>query len=173
MRTSGTLAGDLTKGAAAGAVAVWIMDRLDWWMVEHEDQRAWRRTQEVRPNHQDPAHNMAGMVAEAVGLERPGQPHPAGIAVHYAVGMVPAALYAANRKHLPGGVVSRGLLYGLALFLVEDEVLNPALGMAAAPQKYPWQAHARGLVAHLALGLATEAALAALDRREADDAPPV
>jgi hypothetical protein len=161
--TNGTLAADLVKGAAAGAAAVWIMDRLDWLMVEHGDQRAWEETQAVRPNHQDPAHNMAGMAAEAVGLEPPGQPHPAGIAVHYAVGMAPAALYAATRRHLPGGVVSRGLAYGLAMFVIEDEVLNPALGVAAPPQKYPWQAHARGLVSHLVLGLVTEAALAASD----------
>jgi hypothetical protein len=172
LRTSETLAGDLVKGAAAGAGAVWIMDRLDWWMVEHEDPRSWQRSQEVRPNHQDPAHALAGMAAEAVGLDPPSQPHPAGIAVHYAIGMAPAALYAASRKHLPGGVVIRGLAYGLAMFLIEDEVLNPALGVAAPPQKYPWQAHARGLVAHLALGLATEAVLAALDPPKVGRAEP-
>jgi uncharacterized membrane protein YagU involved in acid resistance len=86
--------------------------------------------------------------------------------------MAPAALYAASRKHLPGGVVIRGLAYGLAMFLIEDEVLNPALGVAAPPQKYPWQAHARGLVAHLALGLATEAVLAALDPPKVGRAEP-
>ena len=60
----------------------------------------------------------------------------------------------------PGG----GSLYGRGLFLVNDELLAPALGLAAGPLQYPWQAHARGLVSHLVLGAATDAALEVLDR---------
>ena len=70
MQTSGTLVAEMTKGALAGAAGVWIMDRLDWLMVEHGDQEAWRK----------------------------------------AVGMGPTAIYGATRKHLPGGVMSRGLV---------------------------------------------------------------
>jgi hypothetical protein len=140
------------------------MDRVDWFMVEHGDQEAWRQTQAVRPNHMDPAHNMAGMAAKAMGLEPPPQPHPAGIAVHYAVGMGPAALYSVARRHLPGGVMSRGLVLGLGMFLVEDEIINPLIGAAAPPHRYPWQAHARGLIAHLVLGVVTEAVLTAFDQ---------
>ena len=165
MNASTTIAADLAKGAAAGAAGVWIMDRVDWFMVEHGDQEAWRQTQEVRPNHKDPAHNMAGVVAKAIGAEPPSQPHPAGIAIHYAVGMAPAAFYALNRRRLPGGPLSRGLLFGLGMFIVEDEVLNPLAGLAAPPGRYPWQAHARGLISHLVLGVVTEAILSALDRR--------
>ncbi len=32
-------------------------------------------------------------------------------------------------------------------------------GLGAEPGRYPWQAHARGLVAHIVYGLATELAL--------------
>ncbi len=157
-------AADLVKGAMAGAAGVWVMDRVDWFMVEHGDREAWRRTQAVRPNGKDPAHNMAGLAARAVGAEPPPQPHPLGIATHYAVAMAPAAAYAVARRHLPGGVVGRGLLLGLGLFVVEDEIINPLIGAAAPPRRYPWQAHARGLVAHLVLGLVTEGLLAAFDR---------
>ena len=163
MRVDQPLATDLVKGAIAGAAGVWVMDRIDWFMAEHGDQEAWRRTQAVRPHHKDPAHNMAGMAAEAVGLEPPPQPHPSGIAVHYAIGMVPAAIYAANRKRLPGGTMTRGLGLGLGMFLVLDELMNTLMGTAAKPQDYPWQAHARGLVAHLVLGVVTEAVLSRLD----------
>lgn len=165
---------DVVKGAVAGAAGVWIMDRVDWFMVAHEDQRAWRRTQAVRPNGKDPAHNMAGLAARAVGAEPPPQPHPLGVATHYAVGMAPAMAYATVRRRLPGGILGRGLLLGLGMFLVEDEIINPLIGVAAPPGRYPWQAHARGLVAHLVLGVATEAALAALDqprRRQARTRP--
>ncbi len=164
MPTTATVAADLAKGALAGAAGVWVMDRVDWFMVEHGNQKAWQQTQDVRPNHMDPAHNMAGMAAKAVGLEPPPQPHPAGIATHYAVGMGPAALYGVARKHLPGGVMSRGLVLGLGMFLVEDEIINPLIGAAAPPTRYPWQAHARGLISHLVLGVVTEAVLSALDQ---------
>jgi hypothetical protein len=158
------LAADLLKGTIAGAAGVWVMDRVDWWMVEHGDRAAWRRTQAVRPNRKDPAHNMAGSVARMVGAEPPPQPHPIGIATHYAVGMAPAIAYAAARRHLPGGPLGRGLLLGLGLFLIEDEIINPLIGAAAPPRRYPWQAHARGLVSHLVLGVVVEGILSALDR---------
>ncbi|MFC4174610.1 hypothetical protein ACFOYU_21575 [Microvirga sp. GCM10011540] len=161
---SRTLTTELASGAMAGAAAVWVMDRADWLMVAYEDPAAWSRTKEVRPNHKDPAHNMAGMAAKAVGAEPPPEPHPAGLAIHYALGMGPAAVYSTLREHVPGGVVGRGALLGLGMFLIEDEVLNPVLGTAAPPQRYPWQAHARSVVAHLVFGIATEAMLSLLDR---------
>ena len=48
---------------------------------------------------------------------------------------------------------------------MEDEVANPALGLAAPPGRYPWQPHARGLAAHLLYGLVAELALRALAPR--------
>ena len=57
----------------------------------------------------------------------------------------------------------KGLLYGLALFLVDDELLNALLGLSAGPTEYPWQAHARGLVSHLVVGVCTDVAMDALD----------
>lgn len=164
MQATGALTSELAKGAMAGAAGVWVMDRVDWLMVEHEDPAAWRRTQAVRPRHKDPAHNLADTAAEALGAEPLPQPNAAGLATHYALGMGPAAVYATLRDYIPGGVVGRGLLLGLSLSLIEDEALNPALGLAAKPQSYPWQAHARGLVAHIVFGLATEAVLTLLDQ---------
>ena len=93
----------------------------------------------------------------------PRQPHPAGIAVHYALGVVPGALYGALRNRVGGVGAAGGLLYGLGLFLVEDEGLNPLLGTSGKPTEYPWQAHARGLVGHLVLGAAMNTTLNVLD----------
>ncbi len=47
---------------------------------------------------------------------------------------------------------------------MNDEVLAPALGLASGAARYPWQAHARGLVGHLVLGAATDTVLDVLDR---------
>ncbi len=111
------------------------------------------------------AHVAANKMARAVGTELSSkQPHPAGIAVHYALGIIPGALYGPLRHRVTGLRVGRGLVYGFGLFLVNDELLNPLLGLASGPTAYPWQAHARGLVSHLVLGVATDVGIDALDR---------
>lgn len=156
---------DVVKGAIAGAVAVWAMDKVVQWMWDHEDPAALQQEREARPNRMDPAHNLANRVAGAMGKElSPAQPHPAGVAVHYGLGIMPGAAYAVLRKRVPAVGAGGGLLYGLALTLMEDEGMAPLLGLAGAPTEYPWQAHLRGVVGHLVLGAVTHATLDLLDR---------
>lgn len=158
------LISNAVKGAIAGAVGVWVMDRLDWFMFERVDARARQRTEEVRPGGLDPTHVAVNRAAHAAGttLSQP-QPHPAGIALHYALGIGPAAIYAAMRERFPvrraGQDHLYGLGFGLGLFLVQDETLGTLTGLSADPRAYPRQAHARGLAAHLAFGLATNMTL--------------
>ena len=160
---SDTMVMDALKGAVAGAVGVWVMDRVDWFNFEHEDPASRRLTQLVRPRGLDPAHVLANTAAKALGIElSPPQPHPLGAAIHYAIGMGPGALYAVSREHLPGSGPVRGALYGLGLFVLQDEMLNSLTGTAARPDKYPWQAHARGCVAHVVYGVVTDAVLSVL-----------
>ena len=152
------------KGAIAGAVGVWVMDRLDWFMFENVDPAARRRTEQVRPGGLDPAHVAAHKLASALGTElSPEQAEPAGMAIHYAMRIGPGAIYGAFREHLPVTRSGQDALYGmgvgLGLFLVQDEALNQATGLSARQKDYPWQAHARGLLAHLTLGLVTNAVL--------------
>ena len=164
-RRNGNLAADMLKGAIAGAVGVWVMDKVGWSMWDHEDPAALQQEREARPKGLDPAHVMANRAAEALGTElTPKQPHPAGVAVHYGLGIMPGAVYGALRNRVDGIGATGGLVYGLALFLVEDEGLNPILGTSGGPTEYPWQAHARGLVSHLVLGAVTHATLDVLDR---------
>jgi len=148
---------DLLVGAVAGAAAVWVMDRVDWITYRNEQDSSRRRTTEVRPEGKDPADFVASQASEALGGGPLSQGHPAGLAVHYAIGIAPAALYGAMKGRVPGVDVGAGLGFGLAMFIAEDEVANPLLGIAAMPQRYPWQPHARGLIAHLVYGLVTDA----------------
>ncbi|HZB61048.1 MAG TPA: hypothetical protein VE423_00120, partial [Microvirga sp.] len=76
-----------------------------------------------------------------------------------------AAIYGALRGRVPGVDAGAGLVYGLAMFALEDEIANPAFGFAAPPGRYPWQPHARGLVAHLVYGVVTEMLLRAMAPR--------
>ncbi|MDQ4076154.1 MAG: DUF1440 domain-containing protein [Chloroflexota bacterium] len=159
-----TLASEMVKGALAGAVGVWAMDQVGWAMYNREDPAALEQELEARVEGKDPAHVAAGKMADMVGVTlTPEQPHPAGIGVHYALGVVPGAAYGVLRHRVPELTAGRGLLYGLGLFLVQDEGLAPALGLASGPTQYPWQAHARGLISHLVLGAVTDAVLNILD----------
>lgn len=154
--SSGTALSSLVAGAvvgaAAGAIAVWAMDRVDWFAYNHESEEARQRTIAARPSGKDPAHIMVDKVAGMAGKEIT-QPHPAGIAAHYSLGIAPGVIYGALHESLPGLSAGRGTLFGLGLFLMQDEGLNAVTGLSGKPQQYPWQAHARGLVAHVVYGV--------------------
>ncbi|MBL0407860.1 DUF1440 domain-containing protein [Microvirga aerilata] len=156
---------DLLKGAVAGAVGVWVMDRVDWFMYERglDTQETRCQTEAARPGGMDPAHVMAKMGADAVGV-RPSSPkeNPAGLTVHYSLGIMPGMLYGGMRERVNYVGAGRGLGYGFALFVIEDEIANPLLGTAAPPGRYPWTAHARGLIAHLVYGFVTDAVFSVL-----------
>lgn len=109
-----SIAADMLKGAVAGAIGVWVMDQVDWYMYNHENREARERTQSVRPGGMDPAHVMANTAADAMGAElSPRQPHPTGVALHYALGVGPGALYGAMRDRVPVVGAGRAFCTGL------------------------------------------------------------
>ena len=151
-------------GAIAGAVGVWALDRVDWFLWNRQDPEAKARTKAVRPYGEDPAGVVVSALEDATGRELGDSQHKAAQQlVHYSIGIGPAAAYALVRDKLPGRGPVRGLLYGAGVFLVFDEAVNAASGLGADLRKYPWQDHARGLVSHLAYGVATELALNAME----------
>lgn len=163
-RSGDGLLGTVLKGAVAGIVATWALDRVDWAMWEAEDSRHRAETRRARPGGMDPAHVAANRIAGAFGRElTPRQPHPLGVAIHYSFATVPTVAYAVLRHRTPAVAAGGGALFGLAAALAEDEGMNPLLGLAAPPQAYPWQDHARSVVAHLVLGVVAEGVLRALD----------
>jgi uncharacterized membrane protein YagU involved in acid resistance len=162
---SGSMMMDALLGAVAGTVGVWALDRVDWFMFRHEDPAARRQTQAVRPYHAAPAQVIADKAADAMGkeLSDPEKNLP-GTLIHYNLGIMPGAMYGAMRDRAPVIGTGRGALFGLTLFLAQDEVLNAVSGISARPSEYPWQAHARGLIAHLVYGMTTNAVFGALKK---------
>ena len=152
---------DAALGAVAGTVAVWLMDRVGWWMYRREDPATLQRELQARPEGLDSAHLLARKLGRATGRD-PGrqQPNAAGLGVHYALGAVPGLGYALVSRWFPVSA-GAGLPLGLALFVVNDEISAPLLGLARGPRDYPPQSHLRGLIAHLVLGVATDRLLAA------------
>lgn len=157
-QSRGSLMTDLLIGAAAGAVASWVMTKFDSAMYEHADEQTRARTTAARPFGQPPAR--VAVMKAAGAADRPLSPEQVeryGQAVHYGLGVMPAMAYAALYDRVPALSAGRGSLFGLAVFLMQDEVLNSGLGLGGRPRDYPWQAHARGLVAHIVFGMVTDA----------------
>lgn len=165
---SNGIAATLLKGAIAGAAGMWVMDRLSWYLYRREDAAAHRQEKRAQVDGMYTTHVAAKKLLDPLGVSLSDQQfYAAGKVVQYALGMAPGAVYAVYRDRLKMNSSLKGLLYGFGLFVVVDEVVMPLLGLASGPQAYPWQAHARGLVDHLALGITTDAALNALNRATA------
>lgn len=155
----------LVKGAVAGAIGVWVMDQLTWYMYKNEDPLAYKKEKVAQVEGKYAAHVAASKLAGSLNVALDDrQEYVAGKTVHYLMGIVPGALYAAYRHQMKGVGAWKGLLYGFGLFVLVDEMLNPVLGLTSGPRAYPWQAHARGLAGHLALGATTDASLKLLNK---------
>lgn len=153
---------NILKGAIAGAAGVVVLDVVSELMTGAEPEETLQREAHARPEALDPAHALANRAAEAAGAElQPYQPHPAGLATHFAIGMVPAAAYAALRQR-EGFNLGRGLLLGMGLF-AQHEGMNYLFGLSGTPNGYSWQTRARGAVGHLGYGAVAEGTLAGLD----------
>ncbi len=158
-----SLGTDMVKGAIAGAIATWAMDRAGTYLYELEDEATKRREEEVR--QKAPFTVAAEKLARLTGASL-GDRHLSilGQAINWGIGIGAGALYDALRHRMQGAGRGQGLAFGTAFFLLGDELLNWALGLSAPPSAYPWQAHARGLATHLAYGLVAETSLELLDQ---------
>lgn len=116
---------DLLLGAAAGTAGVRAMDRIGWFLYNREDGDAMARELQARrgggdvkytgpekeslagqpraePAGEDVAHAGVEKIAGITGVKmRTGQPNPAAVALHYALGIVPGALQGAIRRQAP------------------------------------------------------------------------
>jgi len=159
----GGVLSDAARGALAGFVAAWAMDRVDTALHRLEPESSRRLTRAVRPEGKDPVHLEASRISEALGRGPLSESHPAGLAVYCAIGAAAGALYGALRRRHPGVAAGRGAAFGLGRFVLEDLVHNPLAGLAAPNLAYPWQAHGRQAAGLLTHALVTDALLRLTD----------
>ena len=157
----------LAKGLVAGVVATaaLVATREALWRMESEALRAHElslRDGVEASGFQKPVHAVADKYGVLLDKE---EEQRAAKAVAWGAGIAGVTAYAFARERWPAARAGHGLAFGLTVWAVEDETLIPLAGMARPPQDYPWQAHARGLAAHAAYGLAAETALSAMDAR--------
>lgn len=164
MRENASMAGDILKGAIAGAAATWLMGRVTTWMYEREDTSAREREDRVRGDataYERAAETAAALVETPLSKDARSR---AGNVIHWAVGTAAGAAYAVLRRRWRTVAAGKGLSFGATFFLTVDELMNPLFGFTPGPRAFPWQAHARGLGGHLAYGITTELVLEGLDR---------
>jgi uncharacterized membrane protein YagU involved in acid resistance len=148
------------RGAVAGLVATWVMDRVTTAMWDRESAEDKAREEAAWPNGKPSVPNLVDLGSRITGVHFSPRARPAVDEVtHYLLGVGPGVLYALLRHRVPVIGAGRGFVYGLVLFAVNDELLNTAMGLAGPPGAYPLAAHTRGLVGHVVLGVATDAAL--------------
>jgi uncharacterized membrane protein YagU involved in acid resistance len=151
---------DAIRGAIAGAVATWVMDQVTTTMLQSQPDEATAREEEARPNGKTAVANLVDMVEDATGFEADEENRPqVEMLVHYALGVVPGALYSIVRRRVPLVGAGGGLLYGTLLWAFNDEWLNSQLGLSAPLDAYPAQTHWRGFVGHAVMGAMTDSTI--------------
>jgi hypothetical protein len=162
-RAGDSLVGGLIRGAIAGAAGVWALNEVDKYLTARESLATRQATSAARPNGLDPAHLLAARATTLMGAELA---HPednsVGLAVKYAVGIVPAAILGALRDRLGWLTAGRGFAFGVTTWAIEDEWATTKVGLAGPASKYPWQVHGRGFIGHVVYGLTVDAVLRVL-----------
>jgi hypothetical protein len=151
---------DAFRGALAGAAATWLMDLITTGMFEAQPREVTAREEAARPNGKSSVANLVDRVEAETGLTFPRAQRPMlENLIHYALGILPGALYGVLRRYVPFARLGRGLAYGVLLFAANDEYANMKLGLAGPIEAYPPETHFRGLAGHAVLGVATESGI--------------
>jgi XapX domain-containing protein len=143
-------------GAAAGAVATWVMGMATTLMYNRENRAAREREDRVRGDrtaYEVAAENFAAILGRKIDRKQRAR---WGLVIHWALGIAAGIVYAFIRLQIPAPNILHGLLFGFVFWLVIDEFVVYVLRLTPGPLEFPWQAHARGLVGHLVFGAVAE-----------------
>jgi hypothetical protein len=163
MRRQTSVGKDLVKGAIAGALATWVMDRITTFMYQHENRTVRLLEDGVRHGrtaYETAAEKLAGLAGRQLSEEERSR---LGITLHWALGIAAGAAYGAFARNIPPFRAAGGAKFGTAFWAAVDEGLVSLLGLTPPPKAFPWETHARGLVGHLAFGIVTDRTLRVLD----------
>jgi len=156
----GELIWQAVRGVVAGAIGTWVMDRVTTVMWDRESAEDKAREEAAWPHGKPSVPNLVDLGSRITRVRFSPTARPRVEQVtHYLLGIGPGALYALLRHRLPVIGAGYGVVYGLILFAVNDELINTVLGLSGPPAAYPMAAHLRGLVGHVALGVVTDLAL--------------
>jgi len=174
---------NFAKGAAAGflsgLVASFVMNQfqaaVSALMQRDQKSHGAQSQQEGTPDHgagaylekrgaDEPDDNAAERTANVIALGLVDKPlserekEIGGTIFHYAFGATSGAFYGAASEVIPQIRTGNGLPFGMAVWLLADEAVVPALGLSKSASEYSLETHAYALSSHLVYGLTTELA---------------
>ncbi len=153
-----TDANDVVKGAVAGLVGGIVGSLV---MTGFQTLLSSLSEEEKKPKkkEEEPANvKAAEEISEGVFDHKlkKSEKEPAGEAMHYAMGATSGLIYGIASEIAPMTTVGLGLPFGTAVWLVADDIVVPALGLAKPATKYPLSTNAYALSSHLVYGLTTD-----------------
>jgi uncharacterized membrane protein YagU involved in acid resistance len=121
---------------------------------------------EPEQRHEPPTQTVARRFKEHLVHAGPlARPERAGQVVHLAFGSAWGGVYGLVAGTLPSAAGLRGgLVFGASVWLLSDDVLLPAFGLAAWPHHYPVKNHLYALAAHAVYGTAVAGVFEGLRR---------
>ena len=152
----------MLAGIAAGLAASWIMNQFQSAIKPKQEQNPAGKPDEQGgqhvKHHRQPTVEVADRVMNTVAGRhlRPEEEKVAGPLVHYAYGAAIGGLYAYAADRNPKITAAAGLPFGVAVWLLADEVPLPLLGLSKPPWEYPASMHAYALASHAVYGMAVE-----------------
>lgn len=152
-------AGEVVKGAVAGLieglVASFVMSEFQTLLSKlAEEEKKPKKKKEDEPANVKTAEAISENVFDHQLMK--SEKEPAGIAVHYAMGATSGLIYGIAAEVASVTTVGLGLPFGAAVWLVADDIVVPALGLAKPATEYPLSTHAYALSSHLVYGLTTD-----------------
>jgi uncharacterized membrane protein YagU involved in acid resistance len=158
----------MVAGFIGGAIAAYLMNRYQEIEsrpvnVRREEQRR-RDCGETVAAHSSEHKNGDPKVKFAQRISRKLFDHElsdlekkaASPAVHYGHRAVAGALYGGLAELIPGVGIGLGIPYAALLWLGEDEIALPAMGLAKSPTQAPLEKHASALATNFVFGISLD-----------------
>jgi hypothetical protein len=153
-----TTAMEVARGLVVGLCATQALDWVSILLYDNEDPAIRRAEDRTRGNHHAYEVAVARLAARAGRELTEEEIATWGWRFHKVFGVLGGISYLALRRRFPVLRWGCGLVFGMAFFVLGDEVLVPATGLTPGPRAFTWPVHARGAAAHLAYGVAAEGA---------------
>jgi predicted cobalt transporter CbtA len=151
-------------GAASGLAASWAMAKAQERLARMGDREIEERERQAQGELEPTTVRIAKSLARDAGTSIPeDRIGVASGAVHYAMGAGFGVLFGVLVRRVPAPALAGGVLWGIAIWLVGDEALAPALGLSRRPWDYPPSMHAKALASHLVYGVVADAGFRVLD----------
>jgi hypothetical protein len=150
-----------------GLCATQALDWVSIFLYDNEDPRT-RAAEDRARNHRHAYEVAVERLASRLGRPLNDQEITRwGWRFHKVFGVAGGLAYLGLRRAFPRLRAGCGLAFGAAFFVIADELLMPLARLTPGPRAFSWKVHARGAAAHLAYGVAAEAAARLLEPRAA------